>query len=269
MHRIGRTGRSGKTGIATTFINKNQSESILLDLKHLLKEAKQRIPPVLLALHDPMDALEALEAASGKRVRHCIHHGSLLAALVAFLPCNKLLHITAHGRDNRSCDGQRVLSGTPPHVCRVAIRSSLYFMLLTFSWWSVARRHFRQLSPINLLAVHLQLLRTVGETPNTLSFAAGLHVLRRFGAPHHQLPKAGEPEQIAGACQKGLFRRKGWLRCRVLMRHEECMLGLRAHVDALKTPVTLVQRWHAALTCIFCINMPKQFRSGHARSQHA
>ena len=47
VHRIGRTGRCGKTGIATTFINKNQSESILLDLKHLLKEAKQRIPPVL------------------------------------------------------------------------------------------------------------------------------------------------------------------------------------------------------------------------------
>lgn len=42
-------GRKGKTGIATTFINKNQSESILLDLKHLLREAKQRIPPVLQA----------------------------------------------------------------------------------------------------------------------------------------------------------------------------------------------------------------------------
>jgi len=75
VHRIGRTGRSGKTGIATTFINKNQSESILLDLKHLLKEAKQRIPPVLLALHDPMDALEALEAASGKR--GCMYCGGL------------------------------------------------------------------------------------------------------------------------------------------------------------------------------------------------
>ena len=47
VHRIGRTGRCGKTGIATTFINKDQSESILLDLKHLLNEAKQRIPPVL------------------------------------------------------------------------------------------------------------------------------------------------------------------------------------------------------------------------------
>lgn len=51
------SGRKGKTGIATTFINKNQSEHILLDLKHLLKEAKQRIPPVLQALHDPMEEL--------------------------------------------------------------------------------------------------------------------------------------------------------------------------------------------------------------------
>ncbi|RKP07822.1 P-loop containing nucleoside triphosphate hydrolase protein [Thamnocephalis sphaerospora] len=55
LHRIGRTGRSGKTGIATTFINMDCSEQILLDLKHLLREAKQRIPPVLLALHDPME----------------------------------------------------------------------------------------------------------------------------------------------------------------------------------------------------------------------
>ena len=53
VHRIGRTGRCGKTGIATSFINKNQSESILLDLKHLLKEAKQRIPPVLMVRHEP------------------------------------------------------------------------------------------------------------------------------------------------------------------------------------------------------------------------
>ncbi|KAK9810473.1 hypothetical protein WJX72_011297 [[Myrmecia] bisecta] len=67
VHRIGRTGRCGKTGIATTFINKNQSESILLDLKHLLKEAKQRIPPVLHALHDPLEELEAAATASGTK----------------------------------------------------------------------------------------------------------------------------------------------------------------------------------------------------------
>jgi len=42
-----------ETGIATTFINKNQTETTLLDLKHLLKEAKQRIPPVLAELNDP------------------------------------------------------------------------------------------------------------------------------------------------------------------------------------------------------------------------
>eukprot|EP00906_Rhabdomonas_costata_P027070 RCo038503 len=58
VHRIGRTGRCGKTGLATTFINKVSSESVLLDLKHLLKEAKQRIPPFLRTLHDPMEEEE-------------------------------------------------------------------------------------------------------------------------------------------------------------------------------------------------------------------
>ncbi|ESO91087.1 hypothetical protein LOTGIDRAFT_163615 [Lottia gigantea] len=47
VHRIGRTGRCGKTGLATTYINKSIDESILLDLKHLLMEAKQKVPPFL------------------------------------------------------------------------------------------------------------------------------------------------------------------------------------------------------------------------------
>ncbi|XP_056006567.1 probable ATP-dependent RNA helicase DDX41 [Ostrea edulis] len=47
VHRIGRTGRCGNTGTATTFINKGVDEYILLDLKHLLREAKQKIPPFL------------------------------------------------------------------------------------------------------------------------------------------------------------------------------------------------------------------------------
>ncbi|KAI8991013.1 P-loop containing nucleoside triphosphate hydrolase protein [Mycotypha africana] len=55
VHRIGRTGRSGKTGIATTFINQQCSEQIRLDLKHLLREAKQKIPPFLAAMEDPME----------------------------------------------------------------------------------------------------------------------------------------------------------------------------------------------------------------------
>jgi ATP-dependent RNA helicase DDX41 len=42
VHQIGRTGRSGKTGIATTFVNSAVQEQTLLDLKYLLMEAKQR-----------------------------------------------------------------------------------------------------------------------------------------------------------------------------------------------------------------------------------
>ncbi|SAM83701.1 probable DEAD-box ATP-dependent RNA helicase 35 [Ustilago bromivora] len=53
VHQIGRTGRSGKTGIATTFVNANTQEQTLLDLKYLLVEAKQRIPPFLAAIQDP------------------------------------------------------------------------------------------------------------------------------------------------------------------------------------------------------------------------
>ncbi len=45
----------------------SQSETILLDLKHLLKEAKQRVPPVLDALDDPMERLAEMQATSGQK----------------------------------------------------------------------------------------------------------------------------------------------------------------------------------------------------------
>lgn len=48
VHRIGRTGRSDTSGLATTFVNKANEEPILLDLKHLLMESKQKVPPFLL-----------------------------------------------------------------------------------------------------------------------------------------------------------------------------------------------------------------------------
>lgn len=57
VHRIGRTGRCGKTGVATTFINKSCDESVLLDLKHLLAEAKQKVPPFLAALEPENEEL--------------------------------------------------------------------------------------------------------------------------------------------------------------------------------------------------------------------
>merc|ERR1719188_355721 len=55
VHRIGRTGRCGRTGVATTFVNKNQDETILLDLKALLLEAGQNIPPFLQSLDSAAD----------------------------------------------------------------------------------------------------------------------------------------------------------------------------------------------------------------------
>ncbi|OAD07363.1 CCHC-type zinc finger transcription factor [Mucor lusitanicus CBS 277.49] len=77
VHRIGRTGRSGKTGVATTFINQNCSEQIRLDLKHLLREAKQRIPPFLAAMEDPSEKYGSLTGGCsfcgglGHRINDC------------------------------------------------------------------------------------------------------------------------------------------------------------------------------------------------------
>jgi ATP-dependent RNA helicase DDX41 len=69
VHRIGRTGRCGKTGLATTFINKVSAETTLLDLKHLLIEAKQRIPPFLRTIHDPREEEEEID--DGKGCSYC------------------------------------------------------------------------------------------------------------------------------------------------------------------------------------------------------
>ncbi|KAL7310120.1 DEAD-box ATP-dependent RNA helicase 35, variant 3 [Mucor circinelloides] len=77
VHRIGRTGRSGKTGVATTFINQSCSEQIRLDLKHLLREAKQRIPPFLAAMDDPSEKYGSLTGGCsfcgglGHRINDC------------------------------------------------------------------------------------------------------------------------------------------------------------------------------------------------------
>ncbi|KAH8833496.1 P-loop containing nucleoside triphosphate hydrolase protein [Flagelloscypha sp. PMI_526] len=70
VHQIGRTGRSGKTGIATTFINHNTPDQTLLDLKYLLMEARQKVPPFLAALEDP-------RIAQGGSMRGCPVCGGL------------------------------------------------------------------------------------------------------------------------------------------------------------------------------------------------
>lgn len=50
VHRIGRTGRSNTKGLSTTLVNKTTEQSVLLDLKHLLMEAKQSVPDFLAEL---------------------------------------------------------------------------------------------------------------------------------------------------------------------------------------------------------------------------
>jgi ATP-dependent RNA helicase DDX41 len=57
VHQIGRTGRSGKTGIATSFVNMNTPEQTLLDLKYLLIESKQRWVPFTTASYLPLPSI--------------------------------------------------------------------------------------------------------------------------------------------------------------------------------------------------------------------
>merc|ERR1719231_823968 len=73
VHRIGRTGRCGRTGVATTFINKSQEETILLDLKALLIEANQNVPPFLQSL----DAPEVHNNREIGAVKGCAYCGGL------------------------------------------------------------------------------------------------------------------------------------------------------------------------------------------------
>jgi ATP-dependent RNA helicase DDX41 len=60
--RIGRTGRLGKFGLATTYVNRSLDEATLFDLKHLLLESDQTIPPFLMSLpEEENNSLKKLE----------------------------------------------------------------------------------------------------------------------------------------------------------------------------------------------------------------
>ncbi|KAJ8704885.1 hypothetical protein PYW08_012205 [Mythimna loreyi] len=48
VHRIGRTGRAGGEGVATTLLGRAADDSVLRDLLHLLREAQQKVPSFLL-----------------------------------------------------------------------------------------------------------------------------------------------------------------------------------------------------------------------------
>ena len=65
VHRIGRTGRRGHTGVATTFINRGCQDAVLRDLRQLLIEAHQRVPAILDSLAPP-DSTENIQLAKGR-----------------------------------------------------------------------------------------------------------------------------------------------------------------------------------------------------------
>jgi ATP-dependent RNA helicase DDX41 len=72
VHRIGRTGRGGNTGLATTFINQTVPETALIDLKHLLIEARQRVPPSLAELTSASESFLNVGSTQG-----CAYCGGL------------------------------------------------------------------------------------------------------------------------------------------------------------------------------------------------
>ncbi len=65
VHRIGRTGRGNNRGHATTLVNNSVDEAVLLDLKHLLMEAKQKVPPFLATLESEQERLLSLGGERG------------------------------------------------------------------------------------------------------------------------------------------------------------------------------------------------------------
>ncbi|KAG6820779.1 hypothetical protein H0H93_011544 [Arthromyces matolae] len=85
VHQIGRTGRSGKTGIATTFVNMNTQEQTLLDLKYLLMEAGQKVPPFLSTIDDP-------RAAHGGTLKGCtVCGGKYIYIKISVTYCSQVL----------------------------------------------------------------------------------------------------------------------------------------------------------------------------------
>jgi len=97
VHRIGRTGRCGKTGVATSFINRECPETLLLDLKHLLMEAKQKVPPVLRTLDDPTDKF--IDVAGIKGCAYCGGLGHRVVECPKLKDANASKKAAAYGYD--------------------------------------------------------------------------------------------------------------------------------------------------------------------------
>ncbi|XP_063631050.1 ATP-dependent RNA helicase abstrakt isoform X2 [Cydia splendana] len=67
VHRIGRTGRAGGEGVATTLLGRAAESSVLKDLVHLLREAGQKVPGFLLEMIGEPD----VPAPDGQGCSYC------------------------------------------------------------------------------------------------------------------------------------------------------------------------------------------------------
>ncbi|XP_045541269.1 ATP-dependent RNA helicase abstrakt [Papilio machaon] len=67
VHRIGRTGRAGGEGVATTLLGRAADDSVLRDLVHLLREAGQKVPSFLLDMIGEPD----VPIADGQGCSYC------------------------------------------------------------------------------------------------------------------------------------------------------------------------------------------------------
>jgi ATP-dependent RNA helicase DDX3X len=68
VHRIGRTGRAGNTGVATAFLNRG-NKNIVRELVDLLQEANQDVPQFLIAINAEFNAGSGSGSAWGGRGR--------------------------------------------------------------------------------------------------------------------------------------------------------------------------------------------------------
>jgi len=80
VHRIGRTGRSGRRGLATTYVARHTEESVLLDLKALLLENGQQVPEFLRELGGEGSLLGLAEGGGGGGCAYCSGLGHRITA---------------------------------------------------------------------------------------------------------------------------------------------------------------------------------------------
>ncbi|CAJ0923246.1 unnamed protein product, partial [Mesorhabditis belari] len=95
VHRIGRTGRSGRRGLSTTFINRRTDMNIMADLKQLLIEAGQPLPEMLQELGGGDDAAQSMTGTG--QDRGCAYCSGLGHRITE---CPKLVGIQAKATQN-------------------------------------------------------------------------------------------------------------------------------------------------------------------------